>query len=720
MNTPQHGRSANICQECKRLKIKCSRTVPCDQCVRRGVEEICPDGRLTTGRTGRYLLTSAEKLHEENKGLKLRIRDLEEALEKATQQISDERHPLLEPHLLKMARPHIQEDQEASGGPPRGSEDPLVNQFGTMQVSSGYNKWLGATALAEVHMDFHDVSDDFEPDLASKAKFALPMSLVYPPHVFAVMAQQNLPPKEEAWALVDTYFKYALLANFASHDLVSREDFNKRIFFAAYGEDTSGLNNYKLCSLYSVLTLGALMDLSRPIYAPVTREWMEIAQSSVFVCIGNWEQTVESIEAVSLMCCIFPSRPELELSKTYYQISWCLKTAQSSLLYGRPLTMSSRFIVEVIKFKLGLTSIMEEIAELFMGTGQNPNYSTVLALDRKLRGLRSDFLHDWEGMASQDTNTGAPQRFMLLVWYHSSLLTLHRTYFAFAATRCSSENSTGGKLAPSVTASFDAAKALMESAARFCRVLPGMLPRMGLVWPHLFTSMIVLYSFAIRMPFYYSAVEASRIADASITVVYEPSSDCVRAKEVLPYLLILQERAHSSLASFASKPRNSPDGDAAPVQSAGDIPGLSTGIAVRSGESPIRNARRAARWYSQHGRGARFQALRHAQSQMFGTQAQYFGHTSPHMLHPVKEVAQLDATGHYFDADVGPGSGDFAAVPLPVGPPDPMAMSYGQPIAFDNNLQWPANLSDSSYGSTPEDLTQQELQASWSDFLSTL
>ncbi|CAG8676948.1 959_t:CDS:2, partial [Acaulospora colombiana] len=165
-------------------------------------------------------------------GLKLRIRDLEEALEKTTQQISSERHPLLEPHLLQIARPHIQEDQAAPSGSRRSNDDPLVNQFGTMQ----------ATALAEVHMDFHDVADDFEPESESKAKFALPMSMLYPPTVFAAMAQQNLPPKEEALALVDIYFKYA---------------------------------------------------------------------------------------AVSLMCCIFPSRPEVELSKTYYQISWSLKVAQS-------------------------------------------------------------------------------------------------------------------------------------------------------------------------------------------------------------------------------------------------------------------------------------------------------------------------------------------------------------------------------------------------------
>ncbi|CAG8676963.1 960_t:CDS:2 [Acaulospora colombiana] len=288
---------------------------------------------------------------------------------------------------------------------------------------------------------------------------------------------------------------------------------------------------------------------------------------------------------------------------------------------------------------MGLTAIMEEIAELFMATAQHPNYAAVLALDRKLHSLHSEFVQDEEGLTSRDAHAG-----------HISPLPLHDP------------------------------RLIDRPVGNWHRLLPQ---------------------------------EASRIADASIAVVYEPSSDCVRAKE---------ERAHSSLASFASNPSHSPEGDVGPAQSTGDIPGLPTGIAIRSGESATRNARRAARWYSQHGRGARFQALRHAQGQMFGTQSQYFGHTSPHMLHPVNEIAQLDATGHYFDAEVGPGSGEFAAVTLPVGPPEPMAMPYSQPINTStyDNLQWSASLSDSSYGSTPENLTQQELQASWSDFLSTL
>ncbi|KAG8782067.1 hypothetical protein FRC16_002724, partial [Serendipita sp. 398] len=154
--------SGNPCQECRRLKVRCSKTgPPCDQCKRRGVEgpsikkpcplsepidqlcraEICPDGKLTTGRTGRYLLTSAETLHAENKKLKLRIRELEQGLEEATRRTTDESHPLLEPHLLTLARPYLHENSISTET--KSKEEALVNQFGTMHLQKGHDKYLG-------------------------------------------------------------------------------------------------------------------------------------------------------------------------------------------------------------------------------------------------------------------------------------------------------------------------------------------------------------------------------------------------------------------------------------------------------------------------------------------------------------------------------------------------------------------------------------------------
>lgn len=82
----------------------------------------------------------------------------------------------------------------------------------------------------------------------------------------------------------------------ASYQFNAREDFIKRVFAPAYSSDTSSITPYKLSSLYSILCLGALYDLSRPIYAQESREYMEIAQSLLMSAIGQWEVSMDSIE----------------------------------------------------------------------------------------------------------------------------------------------------------------------------------------------------------------------------------------------------------------------------------------------------------------------------------------------------------------------------------------------------------------------------------------
>ncbi|KAF8590491.1 hypothetical protein K439DRAFT_1611898 [Ramaria rubella] len=84
MDTPSPSSSSSrymdrsrlvACRECRRSKIRCSRTFPCDACTRRGCTDICPDGIKETKRS-----KSDENLLQENARLVRRIRHLESAL----------------------------------------------------------------------------------------------------------------------------------------------------------------------------------------------------------------------------------------------------------------------------------------------------------------------------------------------------------------------------------------------------------------------------------------------------------------------------------------------------------------------------------------------------------------------------------------------------------------------------------------------------------------
>jgi hypothetical protein len=89
------GRVPTACAECRRLKLRCNRQVPCEKCESRGCGAICPDGVLTPGKGNRLVLASTEELHDRIDGMSSRMRQLESALRDL--QAS---HPLLRDGLL--------------------------------------------------------------------------------------------------------------------------------------------------------------------------------------------------------------------------------------------------------------------------------------------------------------------------------------------------------------------------------------------------------------------------------------------------------------------------------------------------------------------------------------------------------------------------------------------------------------------------------------------
>ncbi|KIM34040.1 hypothetical protein M408DRAFT_325571 [Serendipita vermifera MAFF 305830] len=716
MQTTQTSRENKICQECKRLKIKCSRTIPCDQCIRRGVEEICPDGKLRSGRQGRYLLASSETLHEENKALKLRIRTLEQALGSSSPGEAST-HPLLQPHLLSIARPYLADVSAPVQSQTVSEEDTLVNRFGTMQI----DKWLGPTALSEVHLDFHDKEDDFIPEIDDHAKFAAPFSMLFPPMILNSMAIKNLPSKVEAWSLLETCYENATYA----YNIIPREDFIQRIFSPAYNDNGATLSLYQTSTLYSVLALGALHDLSRPIYSPITREWMEIAQSLLMSSFGAWQTTLESIEASILLCYLLLARPELELSKVYFESSFVLKMAQTiglhrnpeelgldkqtsqrrrflfteiclfdaseSLLYGRPFTMSSRFISEGAKgyiepfdqsshFRLGLAKIMEEVADHFMDVSSSSSYSNVLQLDRKLRSSQPPP----PVSADAELQIGRYLRdVMHYVWYNSTLLTLHKPYFALAATKRTAGDSSGDKLSPSVFASYEASTNLLQMAITLMGIRPGLLARLSLIWPHLSTCMVVLYGFGIHLPLWFNTMHALSTADTGMSLVYLPSIECVRAKEILPYLSSLQQKAHASFLSKTLRPATS-------LQPPDEIAGLPAGISIQASQPKIKEPHQ---YDLLDRRGARSLALRHVNA-YFSDVGEYFGHASNFMVNGLEGVSNAELGSLY-------------------SPP------VTNPLPDTTFLNWAPD-SDEGSSTGSEQISQLQLQQSWSDFLSHL
>ncbi|KIM34296.1 hypothetical protein M408DRAFT_59666 [Serendipita vermifera MAFF 305830] len=213
---PSSSKAKN-CAECRRLKVKCDRKVPCQNCLKRGCPSICPDSVLVA-RGNKLILANTEDLHQRLEQYSLRIRELETALSSLQAKHSDDPHPLLSP------------DQLLTGSIRKEEEDPNdapVTSFGSLMIGGdGTAKYFGATSGAEWVIPLEDDTAQQGYSCAPVSvkgngnpfKGASDLDLVnggFPGPVDADMLDipalkkmviAELPPRDRAISLINTYY----------------------------------------------------------------------------------------------------------------------------------------------------------------------------------------------------------------------------------------------------------------------------------------------------------------------------------------------------------------------------------------------------------------------------------------------------------------------------------------------------------------------------------
>ncbi|KAI0767708.1 hypothetical protein C8Q74DRAFT_1318239 [Fomes fomentarius] len=154
----KRARGAISCAECRRLKLKCDKTVPCSSCKRRGCASICPNGSLTTGQGTRFILADTDRLHRKIAEMSDRIRQLEDGLAILQSSVARDPHPLLAVDLLKI-KSGLELHSAAEGASnealgesyPEDEEEPAyVDAFGTLAVrDDGAATFYGRSAGSE-------------------------------------------------------------------------------------------------------------------------------------------------------------------------------------------------------------------------------------------------------------------------------------------------------------------------------------------------------------------------------------------------------------------------------------------------------------------------------------------------------------------------------------------------------------------------------------------
>ncbi|KAI0752488.1 fungal-specific transcription factor domain-containing protein [Daedaleopsis nitida] len=154
----KRARGAISCAECRRLKLKCDKTIPCSSCKRRGCASICPNGSLTTGQGTRFILADTDRLHRKIAEMSDRIRQLEDGLAILQSSVAREPHPLLALDLLRIksglelhsAAEGIFADSPREPVEEDGEEPAYVDAFGTLAVrDDGAATFYGRSAGSE-------------------------------------------------------------------------------------------------------------------------------------------------------------------------------------------------------------------------------------------------------------------------------------------------------------------------------------------------------------------------------------------------------------------------------------------------------------------------------------------------------------------------------------------------------------------------------------------
>ncbi|KAF8639131.1 hypothetical protein AX17_001621 [Amanita inopinata Kibby_2008] len=230
----KRARGALSCAECRRLKLKCDKTIPCSSCKRRGCSAICPNGSLITGQGTRFVLADTEKLHKKIAQMSDRIRQLEDALAILhSTQASDGPHPLLSRELMEIKSSielhsavdglqKYQNDQEDL------EESQYIDAFGTLAIhDDGAATFYGRSAGTESLLigerpvpspaqstDNSPAAQDSSPDLPpaiSHLVNAFPFVPSFPHSEIDLdyLIATYLPPWDEAWRLSQLYLEQA-------------------------------------------------------------------------------------------------------------------------------------------------------------------------------------------------------------------------------------------------------------------------------------------------------------------------------------------------------------------------------------------------------------------------------------------------------------------------------------------------------------------------------
>ncbi|KIL65922.1 hypothetical protein M378DRAFT_124945 [Amanita muscaria Koide BX008] len=333
------------CAECRRLKVKCNRKVPCSSCVRRGCSKICPNGTMAANRVFRGPRTS-DNAHLYNKieEMSRRINDLEVSLSLLQARVSSEIHPLLQGDLVKIkytADICPPESDNVMEVPSSDLPSELEVGLGTLTIGEhGDATYFGRSGGSETLFTAGEELDD-ATQTVSEYFFPCPdvakLSNMFPlgetgawdvPRTLNLLTS-FLPARARASALCEVYLEQGCLTGrpiwrpelihevvtpiYQHYKKIKDPDFDN----TAIPHDVTP---HKVAVLYLVFCLGALTDLTNPAYSAEAHHYFDLGRASLSLLSIFDSTEIWTVQALLIMANIHTyGGPHFSPEK-----AWCL------------------------------------------------------------------------------------------------------------------------------------------------------------------------------------------------------------------------------------------------------------------------------------------------------------------------------------------------------------------------------------------------------------
>ncbi|KAI0794297.1 fungal-specific transcription factor domain-containing protein [Fomes fomentarius] len=313
----KRARGEISCAECRRLKLKCDKKLPCGSCVRRGCTSICPNGSLSGGQGTRFILADTEQLHRKISEMSERIRQLEDALAIFQAGVSHERHPLLRDDLLSVKfGPEVRRtvDEETQ----RDLNASCIGAMGTLTIGEhGESKYFGRSAGSETMLATSGVDDEseiaplLEPELGNCA-IAFPMTIIEDgSDALVERLEAHLPPQTRAWALCETYMGHMtwwsrpikrdeLIDDILVPIYNCKKDPTKRSYHRDATDDEDKCP-HSLAVLFFVFALGSLVDLTLPPCSAEAELYYRLGRAAISLRSIFDSAEIQTVQALTLM-----------------------------------------------------------------------------------------------------------------------------------------------------------------------------------------------------------------------------------------------------------------------------------------------------------------------------------------------------------------------------------------------------------------------------------